>query len=512
MLRRKPPVQAALNQYGSFPASTKGLNLRDSKTKMDKRFALVLDNIFPEETYVRLRRGAEARVTGFPGPVESLMEWSGAASAKLFAASVAGIYDASTPGTVGAAVVTGLTNAKWQHTGFANAGANYLVAVNGADPVKNYDGTSWTEPAITGVTPANLIGVAAHKNRLWFIEKETTNAWYLAANAIAGSATKFDLGAVFSRGGKLQLIGRLSQDAGDGVDDFLAFYSSNGEIAVYQGTDPADANAWALSGVFLAGAPVGNRALLRVGGDQALIGADGIVSTQRMLALDRTAADQASVSNRIDPALATAIRLYGSNDGWQAVSYPGGHMALINVPISSSRSIQYVMNTQTRAWCRFTGWNAKCFGVFQDRLYFGTADSVVLADTGTADLGLEIEADMLPAFQDFGSGSLLKNFKMARPLFRSNALPTLAIRMNTDYGDDRPTAADATAVSAASATWGSSVWGAFVWAAQTTQRAWYAALGSGFTASPRLYVSTATATLELDAIDVIYERAAVVAV
>jgi hypothetical protein len=512
MLRSKPPVTPSIDQYGTFPAPTRGLNLRDSKLKMDKRDALVMDNVFPEETYVRLRRGAAASVTGFPGPVESLMEWSGPSSSKLFAASVAGIYDASTPGVVGAPDVTDLSNARWQHVGFANAGANFLVACNGADPVQNYNGSAWSEPAITGVDPTTLINVAIHKRRLWFVERESTNAWYLDVDAIAGAAVKFDVGAVFGRGGKLMMIGSLSQDAGDGIDDYLAFYSSNGEIAIYQGTDPADADTWAIVGTFQVGAPIGNRALLKVGGDLGLIGADGVVSTKGMLVLDRSSSNQASISNRIDPALAKAFRLYGANSGWQAITYADGHMALVNVPVSSSQSWQYVMNTQTQAWCRFKGWNAQCFGLHQGQIYFGTADSVARADVGLADFGVAIEADLQPAYQNFGSGSLLKSFKMARPLFRSNSLPTLAIRINTDFSDERPVAADAVPVSNSGPLWGAVVWGAFTWAAQTTQKAWFAVIGTGFAASPRLYVQTATATLELDAIDVIYEKAHGVAV
>jgi hypothetical protein len=507
MLYRLPRRRVAQNLFGTFPAPTRGLNLRDSKTAMKPQDALVLDNYFPEETYVRLRRGSEAWVTGFPGPVETIMEWAGAASRKLFAASVSGIYDATSQGAVGAASVTGLTNVSFVHTMFANSGANYLYCVNGADDPRHYNGSSWATPSITGVTGASLNYVAAHKKRLWFVEKETTSAWYLPVDAISGAASEFDLGAEFTKGGKLLMIGSLSSDAGDSVDDYLAFISSTGQIVVYQGTDPSSANTWAKVGLYEVGAPVSNRAALKVGGDLALISADGVVSVQQMLALDRSASAKASVSNRIDPALSSAYRLYGSNTGWQALTHVDGHFALVNVPISSSTFHQYVMNTQTGAWCRFKGWNAYSWGLFNGGLYFGAADSVVKADTGTDDRDAAIEGEMQPAYQSFGSNSMLKNFKLARPLFRSNALPTLAISINTDYRDESPTSADAVPLTSSAPTWGTMVWGSFIWQGVATQSEWFAVTGMGFTASPRLYTSTATATIEIDAIDVLYERA-----
>jgi hypothetical protein len=61
-------------------------------------------------------------------------------------------------------------------------------------------------------------------------------------------------------------------------------------------------------------------------------------------------------------------------------------MFLVNVPISSTQYEQYVRNSNTGAWCRFTGWNARTFCLFNDRLYFGdTNGNIVLADTSSAD-------------------------------------------------------------------------------------------------------------------------------
>lgn len=496
------------DRFGTFPAPVRGLNTRDAITAMKPGYAVVLDNYFPESTFVKLRRGGSSWATGFTGDVETLMEWNGPSSRKFFAANGTAIYDITSSGAIGAGAVTGLTNVRFSFVQFTTTGGDFLVLCNGADAVRNYDGTSWTSPSITNVSGDTLNYVASFKRRLWFVEENSTRAWYLPADAIAGAAAKLDLGAVFRDGGHLKMIGSFSMDAGDGPDDFIAFFSANGEIAVYQGTDPSSATTFALVGTFHAGDAVGERSLLKVGGDLALISYDGIVSVQTMLKIDRSAANKAAVTNAIDRAFADAARLYGSSWGWQAITYPRGHYALVNVPRSATVSWQYVMNTQTGAWCRFLGQPARCWGLFGEDLYYGMAGKVVKADTGTDDLGAAIDGDILPAFQDFGGGSLLKQFKMARPLYRANAVPTIAIVFNVDYAQVRPQVTDAPqGGSAGDAVWGTMVWGSFIWSGITTVREWRAATGLGFTASPWIRTQSDGYSIEIDAIDVVFETA-----
>ena len=152
------------------PAPVKGWNARDSLANMDEADAVILDNWFPEESWVRVRRGHASHATGMVSAVESLMSWSGPTSAKLFAAAGTSIFNATSAGAVGAADLTGLTNARWQHTMFGTSAGNFLYIVNGADAPRYYDGSSWTTPALTGTTPANMIHMNAFKSRLFFIE------------------------------------------------------------------------------------------------------------------------------------------------------------------------------------------------------------------------------------------------------------------------------------------------------------------------------------------------------
>ena len=113
-------------------------------------------------------------------PVESLMEYARRppASRKMFAAAGTSIWEVSAPGA-GVAAVTGLTNARWQHTMCSTGAGNFLYAVNGADAPRFFNGTSWASSVLTGVTASSLVNVCLHKARLWFCQNDSLKAWYL---------------------------------------------------------------------------------------------------------------------------------------------------------------------------------------------------------------------------------------------------------------------------------------------------------------------------------------------
>lgn len=180
MLARRPRSQIAAAKQGpppraetqTLPAPIGGLNARDALASMPNTDAIRLDNWFPKPTSVDLRNGYIKYSTGYPAGVESLMPYNGPTISKLFAASGTAFYDATTQGAVGAPVVTGLGSARWQHVNMGTPGGAFLVAVNGIDYPRSYNGTTWTTYAgvgpqtistITNVgTLATLTTAAAH--------------------------------------------------------------------------------------------------------------------------------------------------------------------------------------------------------------------------------------------------------------------------------------------------------------------------------------------------------------
>ncbi len=505
---RGNPSQVQTARGDSIPPSVGGLNYRDELANMDPRDATLLDNLFPGPSYVSLRKGYIQWATGMTGTIRTLMEWAGPINKKLKAANAGKIYDVTNSGAVGAAEVSGLSSNDWQWTNFTTAGGAFLVACNGTDAVRNYDGTSWTSPSITGsgLVSSNLIQVLPFKSRLWFVEKNTVNAWYLPTGSIAGAATKQSLGGQFSLGGKLQAICSISNDAGDGVDDKLVFISSRGEMAVYQGTDPSNAATWALIGVYRMGYPIGNRCTSKVGGDTGIISSDGVISVNQAMMGDRAAQRRSAITNKIQNLFNTYVTTYQSLDGWQFQIYPLGNWALFNVPISSTQYVQLIMNTITGSWCQFTGLNGFCWSLLGNDIYFGGTDGIVYkADTTFQDNGGVITGNCRTAWNYFNKPGMQKFFTLCRPMIQTNGSPSVLFNLNTDFQNTDPTGTITTGTQSNSL-WGSARWGQGVWGGATTITTnWNNPQAVGYCAALRMTITSNGASFIFNAFDVQYQ-------
>lgn len=443
------------------PAPTGGWNARDNIADMPITDAAILDNWFPGTSRVRIRRGFEEHVTGLTHITETLMTYASGTVNKMFAAADTKIYDVSVAGAVGAAVVSTLTNARWQYANMGTSGGEFLIGVNGADTPIKYDGSTWDTSTITGSTSTNFIHINLYKRRLFFVVKNSLKFAYLPVESIAGAASEFDLAPECQLGGYLMAMGTWTRDGGDGLDDFAVFYTSKGELLIYQGSDPSDATDWSLVGRFLAAAPVGRRCMVKAGADLILISQDGFVPLSTSLSNGR-ATQRIAISDKIRDAVNSATRSYGANFGWQGILYPRGSMMVFNIPtIENTSADQYVANTLTGAWCRFTGMDASCWAVFNDELYFGGATAIYKADSGFSDNGAKIEGDVQQAYTSLGYGGL-KAFRQIRPVFTTDGAITAALAVNIDYETKNPTSVP-TFTTPTGAAWDSSPWDTTSW-------------------------------------------------
>jgi len=480
----------------ALPPPVGGLNLKDALSDMPETDAVLMDNWFPSTDKVDVRRGNSAHATGMTGAVETLIPYVPlSATGVLFAANAGDIYDVTAAGAIGAAVVTGMTNDRWQVAQIGTAAGQFLSLVNGADAPRVYDGSTWgTTPAITGPTVANLIWNNVHQRRLWVGEKDSLTAYYLAVNSIGGSATAFSLAGIASLGGYIMAMGTWTRDSGTGMDDIAVFITSEGEAIVYRGTDPAAAATWSLIGVFRIGKPIGRRCLMKAGSDVIIITQDGFVPLSAILSMDRSQAQMVALSGKISRGVNDAVRSFGTLYGWQPILYPKGTMMVFNIPQTASKSYQYVFNTITGSACQFTGINAVCFGLLNDDMYWGGADGTVNKfDDGVSDLGSAIVADCAQAFSYFGSPQQTKIFKQVNPIFFSDGNPQAAIDFNTDFQVSAASGlAQASAVS--SALWGISKWGIGLWGtANQIYKGWRGVRGSGRSGAIRVRISTTSA-------------------
>jgi len=509
-------ARGRVSQVKSIPAPVGGWNARDAISSMPEEDAVQMDDMFPNTTDVMLRKGFQSFATGISGTVETLAAYNSSSTSKLFASTSNAIYDVSVQGAVGApAVAAGITNGQWQHVNFGvPGGAQWLYLVNGLDKPQAFNGTTWTAidgastPAITGVTTSNLVHVNVFKRRLWFVERATTKVWYLPTDSIGGAANSIDMGPLFTDGGYLMAMGTWTLDAGEGLDDHAVFLSSKGQIAVYKGTDPSSASTWALVGVYNVGSPIGRRCFIKFGGDLLVITRDGVLPLSKALLSSRVNT-RIAITDKIQSAMAMSVSIYGSNFGWQMIQYPNANMLLLNIPVSSTLKYQYVMNTITGSWCRFTGWNATCWEVFNDEIYFGTDGSVCHAWSTNADDGMNITGDVIPAFSYFGS-KFQKRWTMARPIIQADGVPGILLGINVDFDISAPVGTP-TLVNSQAALWDQGIWDQDIWGgALTIQKNWQSVSGLGMAACLHMKLTSKYYEIRWQATDYVFEVGAIV--
>ena len=502
-------------KIASSPAPIGGWNVRDPLPDMKPLDAVVLDNMFCLPSELMIRKGYTEWATGLTGDVETIFDYDAPnGTERLFAATTAGnIYDVTTQGVVGTPVVTGLANSRLKHCHFTNSGGSFLHIVNGADYLLLYDGTNLyqvsgvsTPYAITGVDTRSFIDVIQHKRRLWFVEKNSMSCWYLDTDAISGAATKFDFGPIFTRGGHIVKIDTWTLDAGYGVDDYFMVFTSAGEVAVYRGTNPASAVSWALTGIFYIGSPTktgsGAAYTCKYGGDLLLINKDGIAQMSKSLMSSRVNT-QLQMTDKIQPQLANDTTTYANLYGWDLLLYPPQNMLLVNIPTGANTAVQYVMNTISGAWSRWTDIPAKCWYFSNELLFFGTSGKVMKMWDGQNDNGANIVAHILPAFQRFGSEGQLKRWNMSRVIYGYNAQVSIGTTLSVDFDRNIQSIALPVLGGIAPAIWGVSKWGdGSVWGGQIyTDRKWRSSSGMGYWGSLQINIESKYSDVRIFSID-----------
>ena len=490
----------------TLPAPVGGWDAESALADMPEENAVILDNWFPDTDGVLMRRGSAEHATGLGAPVESVLTYTPENGVgEMFGAAGGNIYDATVPGLVGAPVVTGMLNSRWQHEQISTPGGHFLVAVNGEDVPRQYDGANWIASTIGGPDPTKLEWINLHHRRLFFGERDNLDFWYLDVNSVTGIAQRFTLGAVARRGGFIMAMGTWTRDAGDGQDDVAVFLTSEGEAIVYQGTDPNSAVTWALIGVFRIGKPIGRRCFRKAGGDLLVITEDGFISISTQLAQDRAATDRNAVSKQINRAVNDATQQFGNAFGWEILIYNRARMLIFNVPQGGTYH-QYVFNTITTKPSRFIGVDALAWGLINDNAYFGKSDGTIHEfDTGISDNGVGISFDALQAFSYFGTQSV-KAFKKAQPLFQSSNNPSPALDLNIDFQIRAPMGGPVQS-STTAGLWGISLWGVDSWgSASQVFKGWRGVKGIGRSASLRIRIANPNTQSKWISTDYVFVR------
>lgn len=510
-------LRSAVSSTASIPAPIGGLNAVDALADMPETDAIQMDNWVPGVSSCAVRPGHAAYVVGFAAEPESLLVYNSATTAAMFAAQGTSIYNVSTTGALGAAVVTGLGNARFQQANFGTPGGQFLLAVNGADKMRIYNGTTFgyegdgTYTAVTAFDTALAKDIQVYGSRVWLIEKNSFRVWYLPLNSIAGAAASIDFSSLYILGGSLTAMITWQVASDFGVNTYAAFISSMGEVLLYTGYDPSNAATWSKVGQFRIGHPIGQRFYERQGNDTVLITTDGLIPMSKAAITNRQSQSDA-ISYKITQLINNEQALYSGNFGWQVTLYPAGNRLFLNVPRDSTgNTVQYVMNTITNKWCRYTGVGAKCWAIYNDAIYFagksGTDYGVFKAETGNDDNGAAITATVQTAFSYFRAPGMNKMFTAVRPIVTANGTYAPAIGLALDFQTGTLSSSPTLSEVGSTAVWNTSPWNTTPWGAvYFTNRNWQWVGGVGFSASMTMQSQTKGMNVTWASTDWLFER------
>jgi hypothetical protein len=372
-------------------------------------------------------------------------------------------------------------------------------------------GTYTIDYYITGKNSNTFAYVNLFKERLYFVEENSLNFCYLPVDSINGAVTSFPLGGIFKNGGYLQAMGTWTIDAGYGVDDLAVFVTSNGEVAVYKGSDPSDPTDWALVGIWNIGQTFARKCVFKYGGDILLLTQQGLVPLSA--GLQSTRLDpRVNITDKIFFAISQAADLYSANFGWQINYLAKYNMLLLNIPVGSGQE-QYVMHNITKSWARFTNISANCWEASGDDMYFGGNGYVARFYDSFSDDTNNINGFVQQAYSYFESRGQQKRFTLVRPILQTdNGLPTVLCGISTDF-DTVPLTSQITfnPSTLTIGVWDTSTWDNQNWGGQLiVSKFWQGVTGLGYAGSISLNVASQGIDFHWASTDYVMEKGGVI--
>ena len=364
------------------------------------------------------------------------------------------------------------------------------IQLNAREPLATFT-DDLSSIVITGVSTKVLNQVWNFKERLFFVEEDSTSFWYLPTDAIGGAASEFDVGSVMQDGGSLLFGATWSLDSGAGLDDVCILVTTEGEIIVYEGTDPSSATTWGLVGVYKIGKPLDKHSFFQAGGDLAILTEDGIIPVSEALRKDRAALQAVAMTYPIEDAWKDAIANRTSTNPITAALWQSQTILLVGTPEKDGNlDVSFLANARTGAWSRVTGWDVRCQVVAGDQLYFGTnAGKVLEADTGGDDDGSSYTAYYVPKFK---TSMDWQQCNMAGLTYKAKESVNFDLDAHAEYTVDTLSIPETVSVTSSSGTWGSGTWGSGTWGSDDATESfteWQTVFNSGYSLSPSLAIT-----------------------
>jgi len=355
--------------------------------------------------------------------------------------------------------------------------------------------------AITGVDTSDLTAVWAYNDRLFFAQKNELIAWYLPIAQIGGAANPLRLGGVFGQGGELSFGSSWSGSATGqgGLSEQCAFVTTEGEVAIYQGTNPSSASEWAKVGLYKVGRPLGKNAHFRVGGDLITATDIGLIGLSMAMQRDIAALAPSALSFGIDPDWRQEVEARIGLD-WHCLVWTEGQMVAVAVPPMVDHSDRwFVANALTGGWSEFTGWKAYSMAVHKNRLFFGSDGRVVEAGITGMDEGQPYSGHVISLFDAINSPASIKVPRLAKATLREPYESAPEVTVQFDFTEALPIPSPSAIVAFGNdGVWGDSDWDDADWSSSSLETfihgEWVSVGGTGYHMAPSLSVASGLAT------------------
>ena len=482
-------------------APVNGLISQRPLAAMTPQDALQLRNFWVKPYGLELRPGYRIHQNNLNDPVNTMMAYEAKVPGdnKLFAVTFQGITDVTArqdnPGVPARDVtfgsqIPGITD-QWSWIMFSTGDENYLCAVNQTNGYFTYStSTGWVNhPAgvaageIDGADPLLFDYIMSWKQRLWFVNASSNKAYYLPVSQLAGTVQEFDFGNYIRQGGTIQQLVSWTRDGGDGLDDFLVVIGSQGDVVIYQGTDPANADTFAMVGIWDVGrVPEGRRIAMKSGGDVQILCETGILPLSELFTgMLRGVASEESMGYNIQTILARKVSSNLDDAQWELHYYPQEEQVMIKEPVTINETSARIWSASVHnhAWSQLIGLPVQTLVVFESTMYGSDQDGNVYElfigdsdDVGFDGLpNLDLVGQIQTGFTNYDSPDL-KRCQLVEPVFVGESAPGVQVQMKTEFdfavlpGSPQFFAPDDGAM------WDVDFWDQAYWSGQSTYQAW----------------------------------------
>lgn len=324
------------------------------------------------------------------------------------------------------------------------------------------------------IDPAHFAFVTIWKNRVWYIERDTSRAWYGEVNAFLGTFASFDFGLKLQHGGPLAGLYNWSYDGGSGMDTRLVAISAAGDVAIYGGTDPTSASTFGLVGCwYVGGVPSGRRLATDYGGDILINSVLGTLSLSKLVVGDPLVDRTQYATFKIGNLFSFLANTYRTLPGWALHIHPEDNILLILVPQGAGQpTLQLAYSFATKGWSQYRDLPMVSAAAWNGTLFFGTSDGRICRHTGYVDnvllsdpsSFLPVNWSVLSRYENLGNANQKRVTMLIPTIISETPSPSYSIQAKYNFDLTEAPLPSFMAQGTDLAVWDGAIWDQSLWA------------------------------------------------